>query len=345
MKIPSLANTISPAVALLCVLATVFGRILLPGVTGHLEGTAVDRIELGSSVFSFAAAVGLAVLAGLAAWELSLTGRAAKNLTVQRAGVVGLAGGITAVAALAFPQPLFPQLCFGLAVACVLTLIVSATCLFDVQLTRAAGAAILLSAVVVLHRLVGYGMSQRATEPGEGLAITAQWVHAVGLVLECGVQLIVTTWVATRAPWRGRFLAHLGTGLSLVLAYVLVRTQVDETNVGVIGMLRLALASEVLPKQFALAPLDVFLTPASICLAATCALQSRMYAPLPACLALLIASRMRADVPLSALMISAAALLAVAAVRQRLRAAYEIGVGARSEEAHAGEGDDEPSLA
>jgi len=317
-------------VAIASVIASAFGRIVLPAVTGRVAGSTVERIEWLTSMLSYASAIGLAIIVALAAWELSLAGRSAKNLTFQRAVVVGLSGGVSAIAFLAFPQPLFPILCFGLAIACIATMLISASCAFSLELTKSLAIALIVGGLGVVHRLIAWRMNARSDHPGEGLAMTAMWVHSASLLCECGLQLVVTTWVASRSPWRGRFLAHLGTGLSLVLAYVLVRTHIDETESGIIGMLRATLGSDMLPKSFALAPLDVFLAPASLWLAVVAASQPRAYAPVPAALALLVASRLRADVPLSALMLSAAALLALMAVRQRLLAAHEIAHGVAS---------------
>jgi len=332
MKTPSLANPLSAVVALMCVVATVFGRILLPGSTGRASGATVDHIELFSSFISYASAVSLAGLVGLGAWELSLSGRASKNHTIQRALVVGLSGGISALTFLSFPQPLFPVLCFSLAGASMVAMAVSASCLFSVQLTKTVGVAMTLGVLAVIHRVVAWRMVQ-PDQVSDTLAAIALWVHGASLILECGLQLVVTTWVATRSPWRGRFLAHLGTGLSLVLAYILVRTNIDEGGQGIIAMLRAALVEGTLPRGFALAPLEVFLTPASICLAIVTAIQPRIYSPIPACLSLLVVSRLRADVPLDALMIAASAMFALVAVRQRLRASYEISQGSVSETA------------
>lgn len=323
MKTSSLANSLSMVVALLCIVASVFGRIVLPAITGRAPGVTVDRVELITSFTSYASAVSLAALIGLGAWELSLSGRASKNHTVQRALVVGLSGGISALAFLAFPQPLFPVLCFGLAIACVVAMVVSASSLFAIEMTKTVGVAMVIGALAVLHRVVAWRLLQ-PDQASAGLHATAMWVHSISLILECALQLVVTTWVTTRGPWRGRFLAHVGTGLSLVLAYVLVRTNIDENGTGIVGVLRATLVSETLPRTFALAPLEVFLTPAAIFLGIVTAIQPRMYAPIPACLSLLVVSRMRADVPLTALMIAASATIALVSVRQRLRASYEI---------------------
>jgi hypothetical protein len=124
------------------------------------------------------------------------------------------------------------------------------------------------------------------------------------MVLEAIGQIAVAGWAAARAPFRGRLLVHSGVLAALVLTYFVLHA--SENPQSVLTIVRAALERGQTAPQSALAPLEMFLTPASICIGIAATLQSRSYGPIHTAMALMVLSRGRGDVPFGALMIMTA---------------------------------------
>ena len=283
------------------------GVLVAPGVRGVLSQKVVDLIETGSAAFAYTLAALLVALVCGASFELA---RARRIGAIPRGIVVAISGLVVALASPAVVMRLNTAAALALAVVTSITTIVAGIVAARAPQTRAIGAVIALLAVCSLFRVVGWetaSIGGDQTGGSKALLDLGRVFATVAVILHALTTAVAAVWLGTRSKWRGRLGANIAIVLAFLVTYLAARN-VDTPATTVESVLRLSLteaAGNLIPN--ALRPLAAFLVPASIFLAVVALLQKGQSQVIVAALALALLSHGAFDVPLHALLITAAA--------------------------------------
>jgi hypothetical protein len=308
-------------------LAALMGVLIAPG----LRGLAGDRVVDLSNHFAWTLAYffsGLLVaLIGVAAYELSRTGRfhnVWKGMGVSAAGLA---------AALAAPALLRPLPTIEAAVLALVTSFVvftAASHAFRARHTRAVALLMTAFAMAGLLRVVAWDLARVAGDSGNAsLYAKARGLATVAVGFEVIGQAVAAAWLGTRSRFGGQALSSLAIGLAWILTYGAAQgASTSARPWEVASHIALATAS-ALPEPYGPHGLMVFLLASSILLAGVAAVQRRQAVAVVVALSLSLLGRGAFDIPIHALAACAAALWLTMAVTDE-RALWQSLLAARA---------------
>ncbi len=289
------------------VIAKGLGVLVAPGVRGTLSQSTVELFETGSAAFAYTLAAMLVALVCGASFELA---RVRRINALARGIVVAISGLVVALASPAVVMRLNTAAALALAVVTSLTTFVAGVVAARAPQTRAIGAVIALLAVCSLFRVVGWetaSIGSDHTGPNKALIEVGRVFATIAVILHALTTAVAAVWLGTRSKWRGRLGANIAIVLAFLVTYLAARS-VDSPTTTVEAVLRSSLteaAGGLVPS--ALRPLAAFLVPASIFLALVALIQKGQSTVIVSALALALLSHGAFDVPLHALLVTAAA--------------------------------------
>ena len=296
--------------AIVAIAAKTLGVVVAPGSRGVLSGKGVNAVDIASGTLAYTLVALLVALVCGASFELA---RARRVNVFARGGVVAVSGLIVALASPAVVERLNTVPALALAVITSLAALVSGVVVIRAPQTRVIGAILALLAICGLLRVVVWETSAVSFDrASHQMHAVARGFATAAVGLEAFAALLAAAWIGTRSKWRGRVLANVTILLALGIAWLASRSSSSPSAIE--AVLRTSLpAAAGLPSPYLLGSIAMFLVPAMILLAGVALLQPAQPA-VTAALALALLSHGRFDVPLHALLITAAAQWAMLAM-------------------------------
>ena len=304
------------ATAVVSVLGTILGVIVLPGAKGIAGDAVVGIVSRVAWSFGYMM-LGLSCVACvLACFELS---RAERMSVAPRVIAIGATGAVLAFAAPALVIHLPTPVTLAMSCGTVVVVFAAASVTLRVQRTRAVGLIALALGTAGMLRFFAWQVATFAGDHantrmyavGQGMATAAVALEGLG-------QLIAAAWLGTRSRVTGQGLSSAAVGAAFVLTWGAAHGGGPTAPAWQAGLHTALAGAPGLPPPFALGALATFLVSASMLLALASALQSRQVVAVVCALSLTLLGRGAFDVPLRALPATAAALwLMVALVDDR----------------------------
>ncbi len=297
--------------AVVAIAAKTVGVVVAPGARGVLSGRMVNAIDIVSGALAYTLVALLVALVCGASFELA---RARRVNVAARGGVVAVSGLVVALASPAVVERLNAAPSLALSVISSLVALVAGVVVIRAPHTRAVGGLLALLAICGLLRVVVWETSavsfERASHQlhavARGLATAAVALQAIGA-------LLAAAWLGTRSKLRGRVLANAAILVAFGVTWLASRT--SDSPSAFEAVIRTSLpAAAGLPSPYLLGSIAVFLVPAFILLAAVALLQRAQPPAVIASLALALLSHGAFDIPLHALLVTAAAQWAMLAM-------------------------------
>lgn len=291
------------------------GVVLARGARGVLGGEVVTTIDHVSGALAYTLMALLVALVFGASFELARAGRVN---ALARGSVVAGAGLTVAFASPAVVERLNILPSLALAVAASLVALVSGVIVLRSPRTRAVGGVLTLLAICGLLHVVVWETSAVSFErASHSLHTVARGLTTAAVTLHALATLLAAAWIGTRARLRGGGLANLAILLAFVMTWLATRSSASPSTIE--AMLRMSFPSIAgLLSPYLLGPIAIFLVPASILLAGASLLQ-RAEPLIAAPLALALLSHGTFDVPLQAMLVTAASQWAILAAQYTQR--------------------------
>lgn len=293
------------------VLAKVFGVVIAPGARGTAGQSTVEVVDTATATFGYTLAALLVALVCGASFELA---RARRIGAVARGAVVAISGLVVALASPAVVQRLHTVAALLLAVFTSIIALTSGIVAARVVQTRAVGAVLGVLAICALLRVVAWETAAIAADRSSVALLQIGRVLATAAIVLQGVAaLFAAAWLGTRSRWRGRVLANVAIVLAFAITYFAAR-RIDDHPTIVETILHASLSQAGgVPPPYGVASVAAFLVPASLLLAIVALVQRAQPKAITASLALALLSNGAYDVPLQALLVTAAAQWAMLA--------------------------------
>ena len=297
--------------AVVAIAAKTVGVVVAPGARGVLSGRWVNAIDLVSGTLAYTLVALLVALVCGASFELA---RARRVNVTARGGVVAVSGLVVALASPAVVERLHTAPSLALAVISSLVALVSGVVVIRAPQTRAVGGILALLAICGLLRVVVWETSAVSFErASHQLHAVARGFATAAVALQTIAALLAAAWLGTRSKVRGRMLANGAILLAFCVTWLAARA--SDSPSALEAVLRTSLpAAAGLPSPYLLGSIAAFLVPASILLAGVALLQPSQPAAVVVSLALALLSHGAFDVPLHALLVTAAAQWAMLAM-------------------------------
>lgn len=296
------------------VAAKIVGVVIAPGLRGIVSQRAVDFFETANGVFAYALALLLGVIVCAGSYELS---RAKSVNLVARGAVVLVSGLVIALAAPALLHRLHTVMAFGLAIVTGLIGVVAGIVATRAKPTRAVGVVVTALATCAISRAIGWELAATAADHGSAsLHETGRLFTTSALVVQSLATLLAAAWLGTRSKWLGRFLANGAIVVAFAITYLAARSSESATIAEAVLKNSLSEAAGNLVPP-ALRSIAAFLVPVSILLAIVALLQRNQTRTVVAVLAFALLSHGAFDVPLQALLLTAAAQWVMLATDER----------------------------
>jgi len=297
--------------AVVAIAAKTVGVVVAPGSRGVLSGRWVNAIDLVSGTLAYTLVALLVALVCGASFELA---RARRVNVTARGGVVAVSGLVVALASPAVVERLHTAPSLALAVISSLVALVSGVVVIRTPQTRAVGGILALLAICGLLRVVVWETSAVSFErASHQLHAVARGFATAAVALQTIAALLAAAWLGTRSKVRGRILANGAILLAFCITWLAARSSDSPSTIE--AVLRTSLpAAAGLPSPYFLGSIAAFLVPASILLAGVALLQPAQPPAVVASLALALLSHGAFDVPLHALLVTAAAQWAMLAM-------------------------------
>jgi len=284
--------------------AKTVGVLIAPGSRGVLSGNAVNAVDLLSGALAYTLVGLLVALVCGASFELA---RARGVNPLARGGVVAVSGLIVALASPAVVERLhtFPSL--ALAVITSLVALIAGVVVIRAPQTRALGGVLALLAMCGMLRVVAWETSAVSFErASHEMHTVARGFATAAVALQAIAALLAAAWIGTRSKLRGRVLSNVAILLAFAITWLASRT--SDAPTAFEAVLRTSLPAAVgLPSPYLLGSIAAFLLPASILLAGVALVQRAQPPAVVPSLALALLSHGTFDVPLQALLVTAAA--------------------------------------
>ena len=308
--------------ALVGVVSTALGTVVLPGLHGIASDAVITRWEHVSSAFAYA--MGLLLLGLLITGVFDFL-RARNVGLLPRALIMLGAPGVLVMLMRAFVMPLAPVGTLVLVVATVVVALGGGVVGLRAPHTRVLGLLQLVLALAATLRLTAWLVVALAPDSLRAYTFSRTFGGA-GVVAEGGALALVVAWLSTRR----RVEIFVGAAIALVCAAALVWVagRAGPASPSWQLVLRSGLTS---PDSggTALGAIDAFLVAASALLALTCALTPNPLIAVTCAMALALLGRGAFDVPLRALAATVAALWTILAAVDE-RAMWKALMGARA---------------
>lgn len=286
------------------ILAKVFGVLVAPGVRGTVGQRTVELVDTLTATLGYTLAAFLVALVCGGSFELA---RARKLPVFARGAVVAVSGLVVALASPAVVQRLPALASIALAVVTSVITLTGGVVVVRTPQTRAVGGVLALLAICALARVVAWETATVAVDRSSvALHEVARGFATAAILLQGVAALFAAAWLGTRSRWRGRVLANLAIVLAFVLTYLAAR-RIDDSPSTFETVLHASLSRAAgVPAPFGMASVAAFLVPASILLAVVALVQRAQPPAVTTALALALLSGGAYDVPLQALLATAA---------------------------------------
>jgi len=293
-------------------LAAVAGVLVAPGLRGLARDRVVDVSNHVAWTLAYFLSGLLVALTGIAAYELSRTGRLEsiwKGIGVSSAGLAMA----LAMPALARPLPSLE----AAALAAVTSIVVLSAALYALRAKHTRGVAVVMGsfAIAAFLRIVAWELARVAGEGGNSsLYVKARLLATVAVGFEAMGQMVTAAWLGTRSRFAGQALSSIAVALAWILTLSASSgAGLSANHWQAAAHIALATAS-ALPQPYAPNALQVFLLAASILLAGVAAAQPRQVVAVVVALSLALVGRGVFDVPIHALAATAGAMWLMVAV-------------------------------
>jgi hypothetical protein len=285
------------------VLAKIFGVLVAPGLRGTASQKVVEVFELASAAFAYTLTALLIALVCVASFELARTRSIG---VVVRSAVVGLSGIVVALASPAVVQRLPTLASVALAIGTGVAALVAGTAAVRSPAARALGALLALLGISALLRVLAWETAAAAADRGSlGLLDVGRGLSTAAIVVQALSTLLAAAWLGTRSRIRGRILANGAIVVAFAITYFAARGSEVPSTAEVVLRASLSEAAGT-PAPFAVGSIAAFLVPAAILLALVALSEPREPQPILAALAFALLSHGAFDVPLHALLVTAA---------------------------------------
>lgn len=296
--------------------AKVLGVVIAPGARGLASERTMNLLETTSGTLAYALTTLLVVLVCGGSFELA---RSRTVHVIARGAVVASSGLVIALASPAVVGRLPTEPTVALGAVSSLVALVAGAAVVRAAHTRAVGGVLLLFALTGLLRLVAWGSVRTAFERGStSLLVVAQGLSTVAVSLQALAALLAAAWIGTRSRWRGRILANLAILVAFGITWLAARG--GDAPSAIEQILHVTLpGTGGIPAPYLLGSIAAFLLPATLLLAAVALLQRDESPELVAALGLALVANGAFDVPIHALLVTAAGQWALLAASRDQR--------------------------
>jgi hypothetical protein len=302
--------------AVIAVVAKIVGVLVAPGLHGVVSQPVIETFDTASAAFAYLLAALLVALVCASTFELARVRRIGGS---ARGMVIGISGLVVALASPAVVTRLHTFASLALAVTTSASVLIAGIVAVRVAHTRAIGALLSMLAFCALVRVVGWELAAIGAERpaptlfsvGRVLATLAVAIHGLSV-------LLAAAWLGTRLPkLQSRILANAAVALGFVVTYFAFRTT-EGTPSSAELVLRTSLTEATgMPLPYAIGSIGAFLVPSSIFLAVVALVQRRESPAIIAAVALALLSHGAFDIPMHALLATAAAQWGMLAMVER----------------------------
>lgn len=298
--------------AVVAIVAKLVGVLLAPGLHGVVSQAVISTFDTASAAFAYLLAALLVALVCASSFELARIRRINSGL---RGAVVGVSGLVIALASPALVTRLHTVASLALAVTASVSVLIAGVVCVRATHTRAVGALLALLAFCTLSRVVGWEMAVVGAERpspalftvGRTLATLAVGLHAIGV-------LLAAAWLGTRTKLQSRILANAAIGIGLLVTFFALRNTETMPSSAELVIRTSLLEAAAMPPPYGLASVAAFLVPSSILLAIVALVQKKEPPVVLATVALALLSHGAFDIPMHALLATAAAQWAMLAM-------------------------------
>jgi len=287
--------------AIVGVLASALGAIIVPGLRGFASDAVITRWEHVSATLAYAMGFLLAGLLLTGAFDLS---RARKIGIAPRALLLLGAPGVLSMLVPAFARSLTPVGSIILVVATLLVVMGGASAGLRAPHTRALAAAQLVYAFAAFTRTMGWLLAMVFAESVRAYAVARTFTIA-GVVTEGAAQALVVAWLSMRRRMSTSALSAAALLAAFMMVWMAGRT--DASSPVWQCVMRSGIAGQV-SQTSTLGALEAFFVVASLLLALACAVTAHPLTVVVCAFALALLGRGAYDVPLRAMSAAVAAL-------------------------------------
>jgi len=301
--------------AIVAVIAKIVGVLVAPGMHGVVSQPVIETIDTASAAFAYLLAALLVALVCASSFELARIRRVAAP---ARGTVIAISGLVVALASPAVVTRLHTVASIALAVTTSASVLVAGAVALRSTHTRAIGALLSMLALCAIVRVVGWELAAVGAErPSPSLFTVGRVLATIAVVLHSLSVLFAAAWLGTRTRMKSRILANLAIGIGFLVTFFALR-QTESPPSSAELVLRTALQDAAgMPPPYALGSVAAFLVPASVLLAIVALVHRRMSPVVLATIALALLSHGSFDIPLQALLATAAAQWGMLAMAER----------------------------
>lgn len=302
--------------AVIAIVAKIVGVLVAPGLHGVVSQPVIETFDTGSAAFAYLLAALLVALVCASTFELARVRRIGGS---ARGLVIGISGLVVALASPAVVTRLHTVANLALAVTTSASVLLAGIVAVRSAHTRAIGALLSLLAFCALVRVVGWELAAIGAErPAPSLFTTGRILATFAVVIHGVSVLLAAAWLGTREPkLQSRILANAAVVLGFVITYYAFHTN-EGTPSSAELVLRTSLTEATgMPLPYAIGSVGAFLVPSSIFLAIVALVQRRESPAIIAAVALALLSHGAFDIPMHALLATAAAQWGMLAMVER----------------------------
>lgn len=302
--------------AVIAVFAKLVGVLVAPGLHGVVSQPIIEAFDTTSASFAYLLAALLVALVCASTFELARVRRIGGS---SRGTVIGISGLVVALASPAIVTRLHTVASLALAVTTSASVLIAGIVAVRSAHTRAIGALLSMLAFCALVRVVGWELAAIGAErPNPSLFSAGRVLATLAVVIHGVSVLLAAAWLGTRMPkLQSRILANAAVVLGFVVTWFAFRTT-EGTPSSAELVLRTSLTEATgMPLPYAIGSVGAFLVPASIFLAAVALVQRRESPAVIAAVALALLSHGAFDIPMHALLATAAAQWGMLAMVER----------------------------
>lgn len=302
--------------AVIAVVAKVVGVLVAPGLHGVVSQPVIETFDTASAACAYLLAALLVALVCASTFELARVRRIGGT---ARGMVIGISGLVVALASPAVVTKLHTVASLALAVTTSASVLLAGIVAVRAAHTRAIGALLSMLAFSALVRVVGWELAAiGADRPAPALFSAGRTLATVAVVIHSVAVLLAAAWLGTRTPkLQSRILANGAIALGFIVTYFAFKTNEGSPSSAEL-VLRTSLTEATgMPLPYAIGSIGAFLVPASLLLAIAALLQRRESPALVAAVALALLSHGSFDIPMHALLATAAAQWGMLAMVER----------------------------
>jgi hypothetical protein len=302
--------------AVIAVIAKLVGVLVAPGLHGVVGQPVIETFDTASAALAYLLAALLVALVCASTFELARVRRIGGT---ARGTVIGITGLVVALASPAVVTRLHTVASLALAVTTSASVLVAGIVAVRGSHTRAIGALLSMLAFCALVRVVGWELAAIGAErPNPTLFSVGRVLATLAVVIHGVSVLLAAAWLGTRTPTlKSRILANAAVVCGFAVTWFAFRTGPGMPSSAEL-VLRTSLTEATgMPMPYAIGSVGAFLVPSSIFLAIVALFQRRESPAIIAAVALALLSHGAFDIPMHALLATAAAQWGMLAMVER----------------------------